>query len=109
MNLNSVTYITSPAPKVAIIIHYTGQNEEGITLVGRHFEPITNTVAKQDFLDIPSGDRPVYPHATLDSSSIFRTYKADSTLEKQGYIRLIHTGTAITAGSIATAFLKSWI
>eukprot|EP00972_Heterocapsa_arctica_P102792 15150990-Heterocapsa_arctica.AAC.1 len=69
MNLNSVTYITAPAPKVAIITYYTSQNEEGISLVGGHFEPITNTAPKQDFLDIPSGDRPVYPHATLDSSS----------------------------------------
>eukprot|EP00972_Heterocapsa_arctica_P027406 4029591-Heterocapsa_arctica.AAC.1 len=34
LNLNSVTYINAPATKVAIVTHYTGQNDEGISIVG---------------------------------------------------------------------------
>eukprot|EP00972_Heterocapsa_arctica_P115045 16445719-Heterocapsa_arctica.AAC.1 len=86
LNVNEIRYITAASSRLALIAHYVGKSDEGMTLVGGQFEPLTNVSIKENFLNPPGGNKLIHPHAALDSCAEFRTYKADSILERQGYV-----------------------
>eukprot|EP00972_Heterocapsa_arctica_P092304 13612365-Heterocapsa_arctica.AAC.2 len=108
LNLDEIVYITAPTSRVAFVTHYTGRRQEGMSIVGGHFEPLTNIKTGDDFRHPPGGDKSVFPHALQDAGPTIQTCEADTFLFSQGFIRLNNSGTKVCPISVATAFLKSW-
>eukprot|EP00972_Heterocapsa_arctica_P075626 11156495-Heterocapsa_arctica.AAC.1 len=53
LNVDEVGYVTTICSRLSLITHHAGRSDEGMTLVGGHFEPLTNISTKEDFLNPP--------------------------------------------------------